>query len=207
MIHEQQDLRDRTFRQGQDQRRRGVRRPPMHAPSGTEEHRFKIAAAGTATLRGVGDLVITAIDALALAPEKFRTEADTYLGLRSIFWSLVRAKTDDDLRDVASRLWSMAATPDMNGGDMNDLGRAGEAMGEAESSLGEGNATAPSARKGARSMPCARTRRVWRNRCSSRWDKVAVPAAAAGSASRARSRTPIRLAVRCAGANTATTTR
>jgi hypothetical protein len=26
-----------------------------HAPSGTEEHRFKIAAAGTATLRGVGD--------------------------------------------------------------------------------------------------------------------------------------------------------
>jgi uncharacterized protein (TIGR02302 family) len=27
----------------------------MHAPSGTEEHRFKIAAAGTATLRGVGD--------------------------------------------------------------------------------------------------------------------------------------------------------
>ena len=53
-------------------------------------------------------LVITAIDALALAPEKFRTEAGTYLGLRSIFWSLVRAKTDDDLRDVASRLWSMA---------------------------------------------------------------------------------------------------
>ena len=29
-------------------------------------------------------LVITAIDALALAPEKFRTEAGTYLGLRSI---------------------------------------------------------------------------------------------------------------------------
>ena len=27
----------------------------MHAPSGTEQHRFKIAAAGTATLRGVGD--------------------------------------------------------------------------------------------------------------------------------------------------------
>ena len=53
-------------------------------------------------------LVITAIDALALAPEKFRTEAGTYLGLRSIFWSLVRAKTDDVLRDVASRLWSMA---------------------------------------------------------------------------------------------------
>ena len=35
-------------------------------------------------------------------------------------------------------------------------------------------------------MPCARARRVWRNRCSSRWDKVPVPTAAAGSASRAQ---------------------
>ena len=31
-----------------------------------------------------------------------------YLGLRSIFWSLVRAKSDDDLREAAARLWSMA---------------------------------------------------------------------------------------------------
>ena len=53
-------------------------------------------------------LVITAVDALTLAPEKFKTDAGIYLGLRSIFWSLVRAKTDDDLRDEASRLWSMA---------------------------------------------------------------------------------------------------
>ena len=52
-------------------------------------------------------LVITAVDALTLAPEKFKTDAGIYLGLRSIFWSLVRAKTDDDLRDVASRLWSL----------------------------------------------------------------------------------------------------
>jgi uncharacterized protein (TIGR02302 family) len=53
-------------------------------------------------------LVITALDALALAPEKFTPDAGVYLGLRSIFWSLVRAKSDDDLRDVAARLWSMA---------------------------------------------------------------------------------------------------
>ncbi len=52
--------------------------------------------------------VITALDALATAPEKFTPDAGIYLGLRTIFWSLVRAKTDDDLRDVAARLWSMA---------------------------------------------------------------------------------------------------
>ena len=52
--------------------------------------------------------VVTALDALAVAPEKFHTDAGTYLGLRSIFWLLVRAKTDDDLRDVTARLWQMA---------------------------------------------------------------------------------------------------
>ena len=48
--------------------------------------------------------VINALDALTLAPEKFTPEAGVYLSLRSIYWSLVRAKTDDDLRDVAQRL-------------------------------------------------------------------------------------------------------
>ncbi len=63
-------------------------------------------------------LVLTALDALALAPEKFTPEAGTYLGLRSIYWSLVRAKTDDDLRDVAARLWSMAVQ--LEDGDIAD---------------------------------------------------------------------------------------
>jgi uncharacterized protein (TIGR02302 family) len=53
-------------------------------------------------------LVTTALDALATAPEKFTPNAGVYLGLRSIFWSLVRAKSDDDLREVVARLWSMA---------------------------------------------------------------------------------------------------
>jgi len=53
-------------------------------------------------------LVITALEALAAAPEKFTPDAGVYLGLRSIFWSLVRAKSDDDLREVVARLWSMA---------------------------------------------------------------------------------------------------
>ena len=63
-------------------------------------------------------LVLTALDALALAPEKFTPEAGTYLGLRSVYWSLVRAKTDDDLRDVAARLWSMAVQ--LEDGDIAD---------------------------------------------------------------------------------------
>jgi uncharacterized protein (TIGR02302 family) len=63
-------------------------------------------------------LVLNALDALALAPEKFTPEAGTYLGLRGVFWSLVRAKTDDDLRDVAARLWSMAVQ--LEDGDISD---------------------------------------------------------------------------------------
>jgi uncharacterized protein (TIGR02302 family) len=57
---------------------------------------------------GARPLVTTALDALTIAPEKFTPNAGVYLGLRSIFWSLVRAKTDDDLRDVTARLWQMA---------------------------------------------------------------------------------------------------
>jgi uncharacterized protein (TIGR02302 family) len=57
---------------------------------------------------GARPLVTTALDALALAPEKFTSDAGIYLGLRSIFWSLLRAKTDDDLREVTARLWQMA---------------------------------------------------------------------------------------------------
>jgi len=57
---------------------------------------------------GARPQAITALDALALAPEKFTPEAGVYLGLRTLFWSLVRAKTDDDLREVTARLWQMA---------------------------------------------------------------------------------------------------
>ncbi|RDV05656.1 TIGR02302 family protein [Undibacter mobilis] len=53
-------------------------------------------------------LVLTALDALAIAPERFTPEAGVYLGLRSIFFDLRNAKTDDSLRDVVARLWQMA---------------------------------------------------------------------------------------------------
>ena len=67
---------------------------------------------------GARPLVTTALDALAMAPEKFTPDAGIYLGLRSIFWSLVRAKTDDDLRDVTARLWHMAVG--IEDGDVSD---------------------------------------------------------------------------------------
>jgi uncharacterized protein (TIGR02302 family) len=63
-------------------------------------------------------LVVTALDALTMAPEKFEPDAATYLGLRGIFWSLVRAKSDDDLRETAQRMWSMAVQ--LEDGDISD---------------------------------------------------------------------------------------
>jgi uncharacterized protein (TIGR02302 family) len=54
------------------------------------------------------DHVLTALDALALAPERFMPEAGVYLGLRSIYWQLARAPNDDGMRDVVVRLWTMA---------------------------------------------------------------------------------------------------
>jgi uncharacterized protein (TIGR02302 family) len=63
-------------------------------------------------------IVLTALDALAMAPDQFTPDAGTYLGLRAIYWKLVRADSDDALRDVANRLWSMAV--DIEDGDMAD---------------------------------------------------------------------------------------
>jgi len=74
--------------------------------------------------------VITALDALAIAPEKFTPQASVYLGLRSIFWSLVRAKSDDDLRGVVAELWQMAV--DIEDGDISD---AQQALRNAENAL------------------------------------------------------------------------
>jgi uncharacterized protein (TIGR02302 family) len=53
-------------------------------------------------------LVLTALDALTIAPERFTPETAVYLGLRAIYHDLNYAKTDDDLRDVVARMWDMA---------------------------------------------------------------------------------------------------
>jgi uncharacterized protein (TIGR02302 family) len=53
-------------------------------------------------------LVLAALDALTIAPERFTPEAGVYLGLRSMFYDLRNARGDDALRDVVARMWSMA---------------------------------------------------------------------------------------------------
>ena len=54
--------------------------------------------------------VLMALEALSIAPEQFTPQLSHYLGLRSIFFELTRARSDDQLRDVVARLWSMAVT-------------------------------------------------------------------------------------------------
>jgi uncharacterized protein (TIGR02302 family) len=74
-------------------------------------------------------LVLTALDAMSWEPEKFRIEAKVYLGLRSIFYQLARAKSDDQLRDVVARLWDMAVT--LEDGNMSDAEQSLRAAQEA----------------------------------------------------------------------------
>ena len=57
---------------------------------------------------GAKPAVLDALDALAIAPEKFTPEVPVYLGLRAIYFDLAHAKTDDQLRDVVARMWDMA---------------------------------------------------------------------------------------------------
>ena len=52
--------------------------------------------------------VVVALRALMLEPEKFATGASVYLGLNAAYNRLENARSDDDLRDVAELLWSMA---------------------------------------------------------------------------------------------------
>src|SRR5262250_236862 len=73
--------------------------------------------------------VLTALDALTLAPEQFNMEANVYLGLRAIFWQLARAKNDDQLRDVVARMWDMAVH--LEDGSVSDAEQALRAAEEA----------------------------------------------------------------------------
>lgn len=63
-------------------------------------------------------VVLTALEALTLAPETFTPDAGIYLGLENIRYQLMRAKSDDDLRAVVAQLWAMAVQ--IEDGDMAD---------------------------------------------------------------------------------------
>jgi uncharacterized protein (TIGR02302 family) len=64
------------------------------------------------------DRVLIALDALAMAPEKFMPELGHYLGLRSLFWHLSQAKSDDALRGVVKEMWAYATM--LEDGNMAD---------------------------------------------------------------------------------------
>ncbi len=73
--------------------------------------------------------VLTALDALAMAPEQFTPDTRIYLGLRSLFWDLSHSRSDDALRDVVVRLWAMAVY--LEDGNVSDAERALRAAQEA----------------------------------------------------------------------------
>src|SRR5437764_4276590 len=73
--------------------------------------------------------VLNALDALTLAPERFNIETNVYLGLRSIYWQLARAKSDDQLREVVGRMWDMAVH--LEDGSISDAEQALRAAEEA----------------------------------------------------------------------------
>ena len=56
-------------------------------------------------------------------------EKSVYLGLRSVYWQLCDAKSDDQLRDVVARLWQMAVN--IEDGNISDAERALRAAQEA----------------------------------------------------------------------------
>jgi len=77
--------------------------------------------------------VDTALGALAVAPQLFDTPANVYLGLKEARTSLMAARTDADLLDVAALLWAMAQ--EIEDGDLSkaakDLRAAEQALREA----------------------------------------------------------------------------
>jgi len=52
--------------------------------------------------------VLNALNALSIAPEQFKVESSVYLGLKSIYYQLAKANSDDQLREVVTRMWDMA---------------------------------------------------------------------------------------------------
>jgi uncharacterized protein (TIGR02302 family) len=73
--------------------------------------------------------VLTALDALLIAPEEFIPEPGIYLSLRSIARQLSRAKQDEALREVVANLFALAQT--IEDGTISDAARALQAAQDA----------------------------------------------------------------------------
>ena len=76
------------------------------------------------------DRVADALDALTLAPEKTIEKASTYLALRTAYYGIVRAHSDDDLRAMVDYLWSIAL-----GIEDGDLSLAAQTLRDAQEAL------------------------------------------------------------------------
>jgi uncharacterized protein (TIGR02302 family) len=78
-------------------------------------------------------VVLTALEALTIAPDRFTPEAGVYLGLRSIYFDLAHARTDDALRDVVARMWAMAVQL-----EDGNVSQAEQALRQAQDALRQG---------------------------------------------------------------------
>lgn len=67
-------------------------------------------------------LVLTALNALMIAPETFTPETGQYLGLRSVASQLTEATTDDALRATVDSLWALAVS--IEDGNITDVDKA-----------------------------------------------------------------------------------
>jgi len=66
--------------------------------------------------------VARALEALTTAPDRFGMETPVYLGLRTAYYRLVRARDDAALREVVDYLWDIAVR--MEDGDISEAERA-----------------------------------------------------------------------------------
>lgn len=66
--------------------------------------------------------VVTALEALTAAPDRFATRPATHLGLRFVLRRAAAARSDDDLREVVDLLW--AAATSIEDGDLVEQERA-----------------------------------------------------------------------------------
>ena len=70
-----------------------------------------------------------ALDAFMIEPELFTPELGHYLGMRTIYEQINRARTDEELKEVVGNMWALAVT--IEDGNISDVERALRAAQEA----------------------------------------------------------------------------